>query len=100
MGRVFNAIELTPYYARPSEASSPAERVVEDDRTIPTYFASTDADDGEEPDFTEAPNHALPRWQQQMREHPENQMNPLKRTSPQQLLTHIRVVPFVRRLAN
>ena len=61
MGRVFNAIELKPYYSRTADSAAQAVRNVDDDKSLAGDFASSGGAELEEPDTTEAPNPALPR---------------------------------------
>jgi hypothetical protein len=63
LGRVFNAIELKPYFAREPSSASIAPRVFADDRTLMDDFPSSEAEPEE---IILTPNSALPRWQQQM----------------------------------
>ena len=66
MGRVFNAIELKPYYSRTADSAIDAARQVDGEQSTPEDFASAVAaelEGTEDPDSTEAPNPALPRWQ-------------------------------------
>ena len=76
MGRVFNAIGLKPYYSRTADSAAQAFINVDDNKSLAGDFASSDGAELEEPDTTEAPTPASPRWQQQMSDQPVEPVEP------------------------
>ena len=66
MGRVFNDIELRPYYGRTDTQAAQAPRVPADDRALMTDSPDPGAQDEDDVGNAAEPNPAIPRWQQRI----------------------------------